>query len=156
MTYSNYKHHNTAKGLVSISPFGAFTFASDLYSSRSSDKQITNDCGILNLLEDRDSVMANKRLDIANDLPPGASLNIPPFLRDKDYLTMKKEKETRRIASVRIRVEQAIARIKNFRILSSVFPIAMVVDLNKIWIICCRLSNLLPSWILNQKNEVIY
>ena len=44
VTYSNYKHHNTAKGLVGISPSAAVTFVSDLYPGRSRDKQITNDC----------------------------------------------------------------------------------------------------------------
>ena len=30
-TFSNYKHHCTAKGLVGIAPGGAVTFVSDLY-----------------------------------------------------------------------------------------------------------------------------
>ena len=31
-TFSSYKHHNTAKGLVGIAPSGAVTFVSDLYA----------------------------------------------------------------------------------------------------------------------------
>ena len=31
-TYSNYKHYNTAKGLLGISPAGAVSFASELYT----------------------------------------------------------------------------------------------------------------------------
>ena len=31
-TFSNYKHHNTAKGLVGIAPNGMVTFVSDLYT----------------------------------------------------------------------------------------------------------------------------
>ena len=65
-------------------------------------------------------------------------------MRDKEYLTIEEETKTRRIASARIHVEQAIARIKNFKILSTVFPISMAADLNKIWVICCYLSNFLP------------
>ena len=45
-TCSTYKSHNTAKGLVGISPSGAVTFVSDLYVGRSSDKQVILDCGI--------------------------------------------------------------------------------------------------------------
>ena len=45
---------------MGISPSAAVTFVTDLYAGRSSDKQITNDCGILKLLEDGDSVMADK------------------------------------------------------------------------------------------------
>ena len=36
-TYSSYKSHNTAKGLVAIAPNGALTFVSDLYGSHCSD-----------------------------------------------------------------------------------------------------------------------
>ena len=75
-TYSNYKHHNTAKGLIGISPSGAVSFVSDLYS----DKQLTKSCGILKLLEENDSLMADRGFDIAEDLPDGVHLNIPPFL----------------------------------------------------------------------------
>lgn len=65
----------------------------DLYAGRSSDQQITIDCGILNLMENRDSIMADKGFDIEHNL-----------------------------ASVRIHVEWAIARVNKFKILSTVFP----------------------------------
>ena len=59
VTYSTYKSHNISKGLVGISPSGAVTFVSDLYAGRSSDQQITLDCGILSLVESGDSIMAD-------------------------------------------------------------------------------------------------
>ena len=34
-TFSNYKHHNTAKGLVDIAPNGMVIFVSDLYTGKS-------------------------------------------------------------------------------------------------------------------------
>ena len=83
---------------------------SDLYAGRSSDKQITNDCCTLDLLEAGDFFMADKGFEIADDLSQGVTLNIPPL---KDHLSIEEETETRRIASVRIRVERAMARIKN-------------------------------------------
>lgn len=49
VTFSSYKHHNTAKALIGISPGGALTFVSELYAGRTSDKQLTKDCGILKL-----------------------------------------------------------------------------------------------------------
>ncbi|XP_028418362.1 uncharacterized protein LOC114543675 [Dendronephthya gigantea] len=114
-TFSTYKSHNTAKGLVGISPSGAVTFVSDLYAGRSSDQQITIDCGILNLVENGDSIMADRGFDIEHNLPDGVSLNIPPFMREKEHLSIEEETKTRRIASVRIHVERAIARIKNLK-----------------------------------------
>ncbi len=151
-TYSNYKHHNTAKGLIGISPSGAVSFVSDLYSGRTSDRQLTKSCGILPLLEENDSVMADRGFEIANDLPNGVDLNIPPFLRGKEQLSAMEEAETRKIASVRIHVERAICRVKTFRILSTVFPLSMAADLNKIWIICCYLTNFLPPIIDNESS----
>ena len=81
VTFSNYKHHNTAKDLIGIAPSGAVAFVSDLYAERCNDKQITITCGILDLLEEGDTIMADKGFDIASDLPHGVRLNIPPFLR---------------------------------------------------------------------------
>ena len=97
--------------------------------------------------------MADKGFDIADNLPEGVGLNIPPFLRGKDNLSIEEEKETRKIASVRIHVERAISRIKTFRILSTVFPISMAAELNKIWVICAYLTNFLPPLISEDKNE---
>ena len=51
MTFSNYKHHNTFKGLVGISPDGVITFVSSLYPGSTSDKELTRRSGILDLLE---------------------------------------------------------------------------------------------------------
>ena len=143
-TYSNYKHHNTAKGLVGISPSGMITFVSDLYSGRRSDKEATKDCGILSLLEENDSIMADKGFDIENILPKNISLNIPPFLRESEHLSLEEETEIRRIPALRIHVERAIRRIKCFRILKMEFALSMAADLKKIWIICSNLCNFLP------------
>lgn len=64
MTFSNYKNNNTYKGLVGISPSGAITFVSNLFSGAISDKELTRRSGILLLLEKGDSVMADRGFDI--------------------------------------------------------------------------------------------
>lgn len=121
VTFSNYKHHNTAKGLIGIAPNGAVTFVSDLYAGRFSDKQITKDSGIYTLLEKGDTIMADRGFNIDSDLPEGVKLNIPPFLNGQPQLDLNQENETRQIASVRVHVERAIERVKNYKILQSVF-----------------------------------
>ena len=84
LTYSSFKHHNTFKGLADISPTGAITFISHLYAGSVSDQALTRDCGILELIEPGDSILADKGFGIAYDvLLRGAKLNISPFLKDQ-------------------------------------------------------------------------
>ena len=146
--------HNTAKGLLGISPTGYPTFVSELYAGRSSDKQITKDCGILNLLEPGDHVMADRGFDIENEMPAGVGLNIPPFLDDAPQLSLQDEVKTRKIASLGVHVERAIQRIKSYKIISNVFPLKMSSDLNKIWVVCSYLTLFyLPLINVNSKVE---
>ena len=149
-TFSTYKNHNTAKGLLGISPNGYPSFVSRLYAGRASDKKITKDCGILGLLEAGDQIMADRGFDIESELPAGVSLNIPPFLNGKDQLSLEEETSTRKIASVRVHVERAISRIKNYRILHQVLPITMAQDVDKIWTVCSYLTLFLPP-LINEK-----
>lgn len=55
--------------------------------------------------------------------------------------------QTRRIANLRIHVERAMERIKNFRIIQGVMPISMSERVSKIVFVVCALCNLLPPLI---------
>lgn len=46
-TWSEYKHHNTMKLLVGISPCGSFSFISKLWSGSTSDRKITMESGLI-------------------------------------------------------------------------------------------------------------
>ena len=110
-TWSEYKHHNTWKALVGISPAGCITFVSKLWSGRVSDKELTIRSGVLNLLEDGDNIMADRSFDMGDVLPPGITLNIPPFKGTRSQLSSQETEETARIASQRIHVERASGRV---------------------------------------------
>ena len=145
MTFSNYKNSNTFKVLVGISPSGAIIFISDLYPGSISDKELTRKSGILELLQRGDSVMADRGFDIQDDLTPlGVKLNMPPFLRGKSQLDYKEMVETRRIASVRIHVERAMERIKNYHIFDKVLSASLTDLANQIFFVCAVLSNFWP------------
>ena len=81
-------------------------------------RQVEN-CGILQLLEEGDSVMVDRGFEIQDLLAKKkVYLNIPPFMRCKYQLSPEGEDETRDVASVRIYVERAIERVKNYNILT--------------------------------------
>ena len=142
MTFSNYKNDNTFKALIGISPDGVITFVSSLFSGSISDKCLTRQSGVLDLLEEGDSVMADRGFDIEEDLMlRGVSLNIPPFLRGKSQLSEKELIVTRRIASLRIHVERAMERIKNFHIFDKNIPVSLTDIADRIFFVCCVLTN---------------
>ena len=142
MTFSNYKNCNTFKALVGISPDGVVTFVSSLFPGSISDKSLTRKSGVLELLEEGDSVMADRGFDIEEDLLlKGVHLNIPPFLRGKSQLSERELVTTRRIASLWIHVERAMERIKNFHIFDKILPISLTDIADRIFFVCCVLTN---------------
>ena len=144
LLYSHYKSHMTYKSLIGIDPTGTITFVSDLWAGSISDKQLTKNCGILEMLESGDQIMANKGFLISDlTVEKGVELVIPP-LKNKKFMRTEIE-ETRRIANLRIYVEMAIARVKNFKILQVVMPITMSQQASQIWKICAALTNLQPG-----------
>ncbi|CAB3994178.1 THAP domain-containing 6 [Paramuricea clavata] len=144
--FSNYKHHTTFKGLIGISPGGAVTFISQLYTGSISDREIVIRSGFLKLpFQNDDSVMADKGFTIEDVLPLGVLLNIPPFLGQSSQMSAKDVVKTEEIASLRIHVERAINKIKNFHIWDSVIPLSQVGILNQMWTVCAILCNAQPN-----------
>lgn len=144
-TWSEYKQRNTLKALVGISPSGAFTFVSKLWSGNISDKEITKQSGFLNLLEPGDDVMADRGFRIRDYCTErGCTLNIPPFSKGRP-LTSKQVTRTRRIASARIHVERAIERLKNFHFLQKVIPLTVKMTVDNVVMICAAICNLYPK-----------
>ena len=144
--FSNYKHRTTLKGLIGISPGGAITFISQLYTGSISDREIVARSGFLDLpFEDNDSVMADKGFTIQDLLPLGVSLNIPFFLGSSSQMPAEDVVKTQEIASLRIHVERAINKIKNFHIWDGVIPLHQLGLANQMWSVCAILCNAQPK-----------
>ena len=93
--FSSQKNTTTAKGLLGIAPSGAPVFISDLYTGSISDKEVTKQSGILELLEKGDDCMADKGFNIKDVMEPiGMTLNIPPFLSDKAQFNEEEAEHT--------------------------------------------------------------
>lgn len=65
---------------MGITPSGAFTFISELWSGSTGDRKIVQESGLIDLLQAGDHVMADRGFNIRNLLTRiGVKLNIPPF-----------------------------------------------------------------------------
>lgn len=85
--------------------------------------------------------MADKGFTIQDFLPLGISLNIPPFLGSSDHMPAQDVIRTQEIASLRIHVEGAMNKIKNFHIWDRVAPLHQFALVNQMWAICAILCN---------------
>ena len=151
MTWSNYKHRNTAKVLFGIVPQGAIVFVSDTWGGRVSDKYLTEHSGMLSKLLPGDVVLADRGFDIAELVGMmQATLHLPAFTKGKSQLSALEVEETRTIANVRIHIERVIGMVKQkYPILQSTIPIDFVKKrvgedvplIDRIVRICCALTN---------------
>ena len=138
ITWSSYKHWNTAKLLVGITP----SFIPPLWTGSVSDKEIVRQSGLLNLLEEGDAVMADKGFLVRDILAfKKVHLVSPAYCRGA-RLPAKGTTHTRRVASLRTHVERNILKLKQFRILSGVITLLLKPMLDRIIFICAALSNL--------------
>ena len=143
-TWSQYKHHNTIKFLIGISPQGVITFISKAWGGRTSDKYLTENSKFLNNLLPRG-------FDIAESVGfYCAKVKIPAFTKGKKQVSGTDVESTRRIASVRIHVERVIGLVrKKYTILQSILPLDFLITkdgyyttIDKIVTACSALCNI--------------
>lgn len=79
--WSSWKSDFTLKFLVGVAPCGSVTFVSNAFGGRLSNAYITANCGLLELLEPNDLIMADKGFpNICSDLDAcQVTLEVPPF-----------------------------------------------------------------------------
>ena len=128
-TFSSYKNHNTVKVLIGIRPQGSISFVSKAWGGRTSDKFLTENCGILKNILPGDLVLADRGFTIQESLMfHQAQLAIPAFTRGKDQLDQVDVERTRGIANVRIHVERLIGLLRRkYSILSGILPIDFLI-----------------------------
>jgi DDE superfamily endonuclease/Helix-turn-helix of DDE superfamily endonuclease len=140
--FSQYKHRVTFKTLVGMDLNGVLTFTSRVYAGRTSDKKILAHCGLLEKVKPGCSVMADRGFDMKDVFESlGINLFIPSFLQKNAQFSAEDLKQSREVANVRTHVERVIGRVKEFKIVRYVLPITLAPMADKIWFVCCMLSN---------------
>ena len=157
-TFSTYKHHNTIKVLIGITPQGTISFISEAWGGRTSDKYLTENCGLLDKLMPGDMIMADRGFTIAESVGmKQAQLVIPAFTKGKTQLDPVDVEKTRGIASVRIHVERVIGLLRRkYTILQGTLPTDFLICnesrtpeskvplIDRIIRVCSALVNLCP------------
>lgn len=140
--YSSYKGRTTFKCLVGVTPAGAVSFISSLYAGSISDKHITKVSGLLTLLECGDVVMADKGFLIEDMLlDKQCSLVLPTFLAHKGQFSESEARHNKLISNLRVHVERANRRFKEFHLFDSPIPLTLAGTVNQLWAVACLLTN---------------
>ena len=83
-TFSSYKHHNTVKYLIGITPQGSVSYISEGWGGRVSDKHLTENCGLLSNLIPGDTILADRGFNIKESVGLYcATITVPPFTKFK-------------------------------------------------------------------------
>ena len=117
--YSSYKSRWTYKFLLGCAPSGEITFISKSFGGRTTDSELTVKSGFIKLIEVGDTILADKGFPTieAKLNESGGILVMPPFKAGQKsfQFTRRENQECYKIARVRVHVERAIGRLKNFK-----------------------------------------
>ena len=101
--------------LIGIVPQGTVGFVSEAWGGHTSDRFVTENCGILKKLLPGDVILADQGFDIAESVRTmQARLHIPAFKKGKSQLSALEVEETRSIANVRVHVERVIGTVRQY------------------------------------------
>ena len=118
------------------------TFVSAVFEGSASDRQITEESGLLELLEPGASIMADKGFQTQDNCTSiGVKVNIPPKRQGERQMLASEVASTKKIAGTRIHVERKMQRIKCFAILSKELPDSMFDRIGQIVFVCAMLTN---------------
>lgn len=145
-TWSEYKHCNTVKFLISSTPNGFINFISQAYAGRISDKDIVIKSKYLEKLPNSAHILADRGFKHVSALieQKGNVLVRPPSVSTSQKSSAEEVKLSKRIASLRIHIERVIRRVREFAFLKphSCVNHNLIYLLDSIVIIVCALVNL--------------
>ncbi|XP_064468819.1 uncharacterized protein LOC135383151 isoform X1 [Ornithodoros turicata] len=142
VVWSNYKQTSTLKYLVCVNNAGSVAFISKAYGGRISDKSITRKSGFLDLLNEKDQVLADRGFLLHDEFAlRNVELITPTFTKNKQQLSALETTKSRRISSTRIIVERAIGYLKKWRILTGTVPYQLCPMYDDILVVVSGLTN---------------
>uniref|UniRef100_A0A146UYI6 Uncharacterized LOC105939542 n=1 Tax=Fundulus heteroclitus TaxID=8078 RepID=A0A146UYI6_FUNHE len=163
--YAQFNQKDAVKYLLGITPQGAVCFVSEGCGQRVSDKRLTEQCGILHKLLPGDFLLADRGFSVADeDGLMCSQLKPPGFTRGRARMRPKWPAETQQRAQLRVHVEKVVGLVRDtYSILQHALPMSMLAPLggeafsfiDKIVTVCCALTNMSPSVVLQPEDHVI-
>jgi len=87
-------------------------------------------------------IMAAKGFTREDLRPLGIKLNISPFVGSQGQMSHEDVVKTQTVTSLRVHVERAINKMKDFHIWDNVLALSLFGVVNQMWTVCCTLCNL--------------
>lgn len=144
--FSTYKHHCTVKFLVAITPNGQICYLSDCWGGRASDKRITLESKLPDLLKYGEQVLADRGFTVSKELAVlGIQVQMPAFTTGKQQLSQADTERSRQMSRLQIHVERIIGRMKKYRLLRTVLPITSLKTVDEAIVVIAALCNLQPK-----------
>ncbi|KAM4540433.1 uncharacterized protein V3H82_022443 [Fundulus diaphanus] len=163
--YSHFNQTDAVKYLLGITPQGSVCFVSEGRGPRVSDKRLTEQCGILDELLPGDFLLADRGFNVGDEVGlMCAELKPPGFTRGRAQMHPKSAAETQQIAQLRVHIEKVAGLVRDkYSILQHALPMSILAPLggeafpfiDKIVTVCCALTNMSPSVVLQPKDHVI-
>ena len=115
------------------------TFISVLYAGSISDKQITQESGLLTLLKHGMAVMVDKGFLIEDIVP--CKIYRPALLSGRSQMSAGEVRETQAIARLRVHVERLIRRVKEHKCFDTEISLQLFGSINQLYTVACLLTN---------------
>lgn len=137
--FFQHKPHTTLKGMIGVSPSGAVTFVSSLFSGSVSDKEVFWKSGIIPLLSKDMAVIVDKGF-IIDDLVPCKVYRLP-FLSKMSQPPHNKMFITQDVARLLIHIERTIRWVKDNKLFDTVIPRNIADSIHQLFTVACLLTN---------------
>ena len=141
-TFSTYKHKNTVKSVVTMTPGGLISNVTSTYGGSTSDRQVIERSNFFKMCDPGDSIMVDKGFDIQDLLAPyKVKLNIPSFFKKKNQLSISNKGTNKTISSKRVHIERIIGLEKTYKILQGTLTASQTLLSEEIFFVCSVLCN---------------
>lgn len=151
LTWSDYKKCNTFKYFIASAPNGQVIFMSDGFGGRISDIELTKRSGFVAKLPKGAAVLADRGFKGVESIlqEKGCTLVRPPSLKSGTKMSKADVRHTKQVASIRIHIERAIRRLREFHLLKlhSCVHHNMLKYLDHCVTTACGIANLQPALI---------